>query len=330
MSRFATIDLSKVTPPEIVESLDANSIASDITDAFVTAYPDFSAVLQSDPVVKLINVVAKREVLLRARVNDAAKAVLLAFASGPDLENVAALLATERALVDPGDPDAVPPVDPTYEDDDRLRARAQLAMEALSVAGPEGAYTYHAVSADGRVLDVALAAPTFARWDPTPAALAELPSGAIVLTVADAKGLTDPMPGDVAVTVLSSEGDGQPDTAMLEAVGAALNSDEIRPISDTPRIRSGTKQDYSVSAKLDVYSGPDPEVVRAAADAAVTAFVADQRKLGEPVTFDGLHAALRVAGVRKVTLSEPSAEIEPMAWGYAHCTSIAVTLAGGD
>ncbi|MEC4596711.1 hypothetical protein VPD39_07095, partial [Burkholderia vietnamiensis] len=40
--------------------------------------------------------------------------------TGADLEHLAVLLDTERAVVDPGDPDANPPVERRMESDDRL------------------------------------------------------------------------------------------------------------------------------------------------------------------------------------------------------------------
>lgn len=90
-----------------------------------------------------------RETLLRALVNDKARAVLLAFAVGTDLDHIGALVGLERAVVAPATNEA--PV--IMETDDRLRRRIQLALEAFSVAGPAGAYEFHALAVDPSILD---------------------------------------------------------------------------------------------------------------------------------------------------------------------------------
>jgi phage-related baseplate assembly protein len=48
---------------------------------------------------------------------------MLAYATGANLEHLAALYGVERLVTDPGSPTAVPPVAPTMETDAALRAR---------------------------------------------------------------------------------------------------------------------------------------------------------------------------------------------------------------
>lgn len=102
------IDLSLLDPPDLVETLDFEAAYQMKLAYFKRIYPDWSAALESDPVVKLIELAAYDEIRLRARLNDAARATMLAYATGADLEHVAALMGVEKALVDPGDPDATP------------------------------------------------------------------------------------------------------------------------------------------------------------------------------------------------------------------------------
>ena len=194
------IDLSQLPAPEVVEPLDFEGIYQDLLATFRALMGDgWTAPLESDPVVKLLELCAYREVQLRARINDAARSVLLAYAVGADLEQLAANVNVSRLLVSPGDPEASPPVDPVYENDASLRARVQRAFEGLSVAGPRAAYVFHALSADGRVAD----------------ASAESPA-----------------PAEVVVTVLSREGDGSASADLLDVVDDALSSEEVRPVAD--------------------------------------------------------------------------------------------------
>ncbi|OYX99778.1 MAG: hypothetical protein B7Y80_09305 [Hyphomicrobium sp. 32-62-53] len=133
MSRFTAINLSGLAPPDIIETLDYEAIVTAMRDDLVARFPLIVGVidLESEPARKLIEAFAYRELGLRARINDAARAVLLATSYGTNLDHLGALFATARQA---------------GEDDERFRRRIQLAPEAFSVAGPEGAYQYHTLT----------------------------------------------------------------------------------------------------------------------------------------------------------------------------------------
>lgn len=144
MSNFTPIDLSKLPAPDVIEKLDFEILFTDYINDFVARNPNYSTLLESDPAIILMQVVAYREMLLRARINEAAKANMLAYASGSDLDNLAAFFGVER-LVD--------------ETDERLRKRTQLALEGFSTAGPVGAYIFHSLSASNEVKSVSVKSP---------------------------------------------------------------------------------------------------------------------------------------------------------------------------
>ncbi|MFP3028328.1 MAG: baseplate assembly protein J, partial [Wolbachia sp.] len=56
----------------------------------------FSALVESDPAIKVLEVAAWRELLLRERINEVAKSNLLKFAKGEDLDNLAEFYGVER------------------------------------------------------------------------------------------------------------------------------------------------------------------------------------------------------------------------------------------
>jgi phage-related baseplate assembly protein len=156
MSRFTAIDLSKLPAPEIVEKLDYEALfQSLLTDAInrltVAGIAYDVSELESDRLVIILQVAAELELLLRQRVNDGIKAVLLAYSWGTNLDHLGAYLGTARK---------------DDEDDDDFRARIQLAIEAFSTAGPYGAYRYHALSAHANVRDVAVLGPESDDIDP--------------------------------------------------------------------------------------------------------------------------------------------------------------------
>ena len=136
---MAVVDLSRLPAPDVVEALDYDAILAAMTADLRARHPEFSAWVESEPALKLLEVAAYREMLLRRRINDAARAVMLAFASGPQLDHLSALFGVERA---------------SGESDARLLRRVQTALSGLSTAGSRDGYVHHALTADARVRDV--------------------------------------------------------------------------------------------------------------------------------------------------------------------------------
>ena len=137
-------DLASLPTPAVIEPLSFDTIFSELQTEFQSRYPDYSALLASDPAVKLLEVAAYREVLLRNRINAAAKASLLAFATGSDLDHLAAFYGVTR-LVD--------------ETDEALRLRTRQRIIGFANAGGAAHYRYWALSASPDVADVEVDSP---------------------------------------------------------------------------------------------------------------------------------------------------------------------------
>lgn len=145
---MSIIDLTQLPPPDAVEALDFEQIYQDMLSAFRAAMGDgWNAALESDPVVKLLELAAYRELQVRARINDAARAGLLAFAGGADLDHVAALYGVQRMPAQQG---------VSEEGDERLRLRVQLRAAALAGNGTAEQYRHTALSATPLVRDAAV------------------------------------------------------------------------------------------------------------------------------------------------------------------------------
>lgn len=297
MSTFTQIDLSTLPAPDVIEELSFETIFSAMLADLQARDPAFSALVESDPAYKILEVAAYRELLVRQRVNDAARAVMLAYATGADLDQLGALLGVARFELDPGDPEAVPPIAPTMESDTEFRRRIQLSLEGFSVAGPRGAYIFHGLSADADVLDISATSPT---------------------------------PGNVTISVLSRVGNGAASSSLLAAVSAKLNADEIRPLTDQVTVQSASIVNYSVHAHLYVYPGPDSSVVLQKALDALDVYIAQVHRIGQDVTLSGIYSALHQPGVQRVDLIQPNANVVISATQASHCTGINVTVAGTD
>ena len=293
MSRFAPIDLSQLAPPDIVETLSYETILSQLKADLIARDPTLEAVLalESEPLSKLLEVVAYRETLLRGRVNDSARAIMLAYASGADLDHLAAFYAVARQVIQAANPNVVPPIPEILESDTALRARVQTAPEAFSVAGPTGAYQFLALSASPDVAAVSV---------------------------------DSPYPGAVFVTVQSRTGDGTASAELVAAVRAVLTADEARPLTDGVVVQGVTVQTYTVAATLEIYEGPDPAVVLAEATAAVQALVTATHAPGQDLTLAALIAALKVPGVYDVHITAPVGNLVVNPDTCLYCTAVSV------
>lgn len=299
-----TIDLSQLPAPTVVETLDYETLLAERKATLISLYPaDEQAsvarvlALESDPLVKLLQENAYREVILRQRVNEAAKAVMVAWASGSDLDQLGANNGVTRLVLTPADNSVTPPVDAVMERDEDFRARIAAAFEGLSVAGPSGAYEFHARSADGRVADASAISPS---------------------------------PASVTITVLSREGNGTAGSDLLAIVNAALNDEDVRPVADRVTVQSAQIVDYRVDATLYLYPGPEAEPIRAASEAKLLAFVNTQARLGRDIRKSALYAALHVEGVQRVELAQPVADVVLDKTQAAFCTGYQITVGGSD
>lgn len=297
---FTAVDLSRLPAPSVIETLSFEQILGEMVaslQAITAEDPEsaavFDALLDSDPAMILLQIFAYRELNIRARINDAAKAVMPAYAVGADLDNLAALMNVTRLLLDPGDPAAG--IAPTYESDADLRSRFVLAPEGFSVAGPEGAYIFHARSASGDVLDASAISPA---------------------------------PGEVLVTVLARAGNGAASPELLALVAAHVSDETRRPLTDAVTVQAATIVHYAINASVKTFAGPDGSIVIAESIRRVTEYAERQHRLGLDVTISGLHAALHGEGVQNVILTSPVADIVIDRESASWCTGINVVHGG--
>ncbi|MCA7012074.1 baseplate J/gp47 family protein [Dickeya dadantii] len=297
---MATVDLSQLPQPQIIEVLDFEVILQDVKAVMIAAFPaaqqasvTAALALESEPLAVIAQVIAYREMMLRQRINEGAEACLLSHAVSSDLDNLAANLNTQRLTIT----EATDTADAVMESDSALRLRAQAAFEGLSVAGPTGAYEYFAKSASGKV--------------------------------ADAKAIS-PSPAVVVVSVLSTEGDGSASADLLATVDAALSADDKRPVGDRLTVQSAEIVRYAITAVLYRYPGPESEPIQQAAQQALRSWLSAQGRIGRDVARSAIMAALHVQGVQRVELLEPAQDIVIGDTQAAYCTGFTVTEGGSD
>ncbi len=289
---FTAVDLSRLSSPDVVELLDFDTIFADAVARMKVHMPEFET-RESDPATKQLLVLSYFAQLLRQRINDAARAVMPAHAVGADLDNIAAVFGITRFTLTPADPSTG--ASAVMESDADFRRRMVLAPEGYSVAGPEGSYIFHALSADADILDASASSPS---------------------------------PGEVLVSILSREGSGAASAALVAKVDAYLSDVTRRPLTDLVTVQSAAIINYDVVATLHTYRGPDADIVLDAARTRLAAYVADSHRLGRDVTRSGIFAALHVDGVQNVDLVRPAADLIVSRQAAPYCTGVAVTFAG--
>ncbi|MCP3940521.1 MAG: baseplate assembly protein [Desulfobacteraceae bacterium] len=289
---LSIVDLSKLPSPKILEELNFETIFDSLITDLKLRSPEFTELVESDPAYKILEVAAYREVLLRQRINESAKAVMLAYASGTDLDNLAANFNVERLIINEGNSKSIPPIEPVFESDIELKKRIQLSFAAYSVAGSKSAYVYYALGADPDIKDI---------------------------------GVASPSPGIVVVSVLSRLDDGKADQGLRDIVQAALD-DDVRPLTDQVIVQSANIVKYTVEASLRILDGPDTDIVLQNAQNEIQTYVDSAHLIGRPVTKSGIYAALHVSGVQNVHLTAPVDDVLVNNDEAPYCTNTIITV----
>ncbi|PMN73154.1 baseplate assembly protein [Enterovibrio norvegicus] len=273
------INLALLPPLDVVKQVDHEAIIAD-----VVARAGLENASPSDPAFRVTLANTYREVLLRQDANEQALGLTLAYATGPELDHIGATYYQH--------PDGAPVLRLPGEENDAYRTRLQKSPEGLSVAGPDGAYEYHARSAHPDVKGVAV---------------------------------DSPAPVEVVLSILSHSGTGEPPQSVLDAVTAYIKP--FRPMTDQVSVVGATVLPYRVTAAIYLKAGPDPELVRQAAEARLLAYLVAQHKLAGRVVESGAHAALTLEGVEEVRLTAWE-DVIATKQQAPYCTGVTVSIGG--
>lgn len=151
------------------------------------------------------------------------------------------------------------------ETDDSLRLRSQLAWEALSRGGSYGGYEYDARSA-------------------APADIAD-----VAVYGHEVAGVGR---GEVRIVVLGATRTGQPTWQAKWAVLQRVRPRDKRKVNDNVTVWSPETVPYEIDVTLVLPSGADGAAVRDAQYVRALAYAASRQKIGAPVTFGGVMAAV--------------------------------------
>jgi phage-related baseplate assembly protein len=322
---MATIDFSSIPEPTIIEELDFEVILASMIADLQSRDPSYTEILESDPGVKILEVAAARELILRQRINDALRATLLRFSIGTDLDNLSAFYGLTRRV---------------GENDDELRLRTVERIMGSSTAGGAAWYRYQALSADERVKDAAVSSPA-----PGEVAIAILSkegeqadeaTGTNLDQLGVAFGIVR-NPGEtddsyrirVLAEVQSGGGYGSASPELIAKVNTAIQSDAVRVLTDTVTVQAANIIPVAVEAQVYLYPDAPVEVFNGLAERLEAAFEA-QSGLGWDVTTSWIISQLHPAGVQRIVLTSPAQNVICSASDAPSLASVSLTLAGRD
>ena len=192
------IDFARLPPPKVIEEIDFEKLLKVYQDQVVAKNPDLARAiaLEQSPTNIVLEAEAYGEMIVRERINAAARACMLPFATGSDLEVIGARFNVARM---DGELDA------------RLRRRIQLSMESFSTAGSPGSYIFHALSTSLSVKDAT--------------AVAERGTGRVTVTIM-ADG-SDPVPGGPLVDAVY-------DRLMSDGIKPLTDDISVLPVTKIP------------------------------------------------------------------------------------------------
>jgi phage-related baseplate assembly protein len=292
------INPAQLPAPNAIEPLDVERLLSERMEDFQTradqaGFPYDVGGLETDPIKIDQEAHAYRELLMRARVNSAIRAVLPAYAQGADLEAIAARANVTRQIVTPANPTTGEPA--VYETDAALLVR-YLTSFAVPSAGSEDGYIYRAITAAPTLRDVAVVGPE-----------------------------THGRAGRAEVYLLSEGGLATP-SATVDAVRAALSARNAKPLTDWLVVAPASITAYSVEMVVTVPPGPAPQEVAAAVRDAVRKAADARYVIGASVWPNALQGAAYVGNVTKVTGVTPLVPIQPGPSGAAYCSQITINI----
>ena len=288
---YDVVDIGNLPPPKLTEEIDYEALFARRLEDYSALDPEFEDNSDFEPVRAHIGVDAYSEMLVRQRINQAARATQLATAEDADLDVWGWSRRTPRLVVREADPTANPPIAPLMEEDVDYRRRIQLAPESWSVAGPKGAYEYWSRAVAG---------------------------------VRDVRALS-PSPAVVHIHVAPVDLSGPATPELLAAVDAECSDEARRPVGDRVSVFASNVIAFERTAVLKILNGPGAVEVQAAALTSWEKMLSDRAHIGTSIPVSVQYAALSVPGVQWVDL-QGAADVAVGATEIASCQSLTLTM----
>jgi phage-related baseplate assembly protein len=279
MSRFSIIQPELLPKMQVLESISTEDILTARMTQFRTFWlqndPPNAAqydvgMLEFDPIKINQECATYFELMLRDRINQACRAVTLAYGTGGNLDAIASRY--------PGGVPRLP-----NESDGRYKRRVWLSVNAFSPHGTAEAYQFWALSA----LDGALRDASTVRVRPS---LEENPI--------------------IIISCMAEGPDPRPTTHQLLEVRRFIQDEHRLGFTDVISVQAPKVKEIDYDIGLRFYPGPDAGILTQQVRDSVEALIEKQRWLGVDHTIMAIDSACALAGVHSTVIRSPTADVD--------------------
>ena len=344
--------LKNLPYPNVIEQLSYDEILNAAKELFKKHLNDDEiSLLESDRFSALLETLAYRELLLRARINSAVKSMLLPFSQGADLDNIVAMYGIERKKGEKPVAEVEFALSMPRDSDVLIPKGTILCASSGELAAIQDDITIAAGQLKGAGHSILQ---TFVKQSDLKCELIQTPFSFVLKArqtsrfEGGADEENDERLRDRAVLSLerfSTAGsrkayiyhaltanakvieaialNGGPgivkvyvkssdeSEAVLESVRTVLNDEKVRPLTDTVIVANATKKAVNIKAQLEL---TDP-FLQAEIQNAIDA-VQKSLPLGEDLNLSRIYSTLHQNGVYRVGLSSPTADIKADKYEY--------------
>lgn len=288
-------DYSTLPPPQIIEDVSYDDLLQETIALFKSLAPEYSDLLESDPIQKVLEAVAYREFVVRQRLNESAEANLLAFAGGSDLDHLGAFYGVTRVLIQEADSATVPPTPEITETDDDFRQRISDRIRGWSTAGGAYHYRYWVREAVPEIADISV---------------------------------DSPVGGLVRLVIMADTDDGYPSDELIEKVKSVAEQEDVKMLTDTIHVEKAKQHIVDIHATVYLLTGTPKAVYDNLAEDFATRFKTDLQKLGRGVTLSWINRQLSPDGVYEVVLHSPTTNLNLSAVDFPSLGNLNIAFGG--
>lgn len=307
MPRLGVIELSQLPAFQVLETIDSDAIITARMSQLVLVWQHYDPPnmaqydvgnLEFDPIRINQECSTYFETLVRDRVNQACRAVTLAFAVGGNLDAIASRY-----------PGGMPRMTTTNtpgltanESDDAFRTRIWLSPNTLSPNGTYESYTFYgftaATNAGSPLRDCQITAQP---GDPD-----------IFMTVmADGSPITALQTNGVYNGLFSAAPSPAPSSSLIQSIFQYITADGEgrKATTDVLHVNPPKIKYINYAIRVILYPGWDQDSTMQALYPALAALLESQRYIGFSHTLAAIDAALKVSGVFNVLIDSPTADV---------------------
>jgi phage-related baseplate assembly protein len=333
MSRLSVINLAELPPMQVIETIDTDSTIAARMARFKELWTENDPPagiaydvegLEFDPIKVNQECSTYFELLLRDRVNQAARAVTLAFGSFGDLDAIASRypggVPRLPAVADPA-PYATNPQD--WETDDRYRRRIWLSPNVLSPHGTAESYVFWALTSDPTLHDAS--------------AVTTEGTGKVYVTIMPESGTVatmtwmrtkDVTTGQLLQTEARPVINPTPTLEQIVAVRQYILDEARRGLTDEIIVYGPKVTSVNYKVRFWLFPNVNADMAMTAIETAVAALIEKQRWLGYDHSRMAFDAALAQAGVHHAIIDEPFKDVAVDDRGLVKVDLVRIILAG--